>query len=41
MITAVETLAAIVLIILVVLFISHLINGTASDWLKSKFQVAE
>lgn len=36
---AVEGLATIIILILVMVFVAHLINGTAIAWLKSKFTV--
>lgn len=36
--TMVEGFATAVLLILLVLLATHLINGTASSWIKSKFE---
>lgn len=41
MITLFESIAMVILLILMILLISHLINGTAKDWLVSKFTVAQ
>ncbi len=37
--TAIETFATAFLLILVILWISHALNGTATVWVRSKFQV--
>ncbi len=39
MITLVESIAMVILLILMILLISHLINGTAIEWLKSKVTI--
>lgn len=36
MTTLIETLATVILLILGIIFISQLMNGTAIEWLKSK-----
>jgi hypothetical protein len=37
----VETIAAIIILTLAVIFLLHLINGDATTWLKSKFIAAD
>jgi hypothetical protein len=39
--TLIDALATTVLLILVILLISHLLNGSASEWLRSKVQASE
>lgn len=39
--TAIETFATVILLILLILWISHALNGTATTWVRSKFQVAQ
>jgi hypothetical protein len=36
----VETLATAILLVLVMIFVLHLINGDAGEWIASKFKVA-
>ena len=36
----VETIAAVIILMLAVLLLSHLISGTATQWVKSKFIAA-
>jgi len=38
--TIIESMATAVLLIVVVLLFSHLLNGTATSWISSKFKVA-
>jgi len=38
--TVIETVATVVLLILLMIFISHIIKGDGTDWLKSKFTAA-
>ena len=40
MITLIESLSAAVLLILMILLILHLMNGTGAAWLASKFKAA-
>jgi len=39
--TAIEGISTVVLLILGILLLAHLINGTATEWLKSKFVAAD
>lgn len=40
MTTFIESLATTVLLIFLVLFLVHLLNGTGTDWLTSKWKAA-
>jgi hypothetical protein len=40
MTTLIESLSAAVLLILAVLLVTHMLNGTASTWISSKVKVA-
>lgn len=39
MFSIIETIATVVLLLLLMMFVLHLIRGDAADWLTSKFQV--
>ena len=41
MTTFIESLATVILLLLLVLLFTHLMEGTANEWIMSKFKVAE
>jgi hypothetical protein len=41
MATIIESTATVILLIFAILLFSHLLNGTATEWISSKFTVAE
>ena len=36
----IETASTIIILIIAIVFLSHLINGTGSSWIASKFKVS-